>query len=46
VNYLYITVINEIGFDRFRSEIIEDYLSQDLYQLRQMYIFVLTHPFI
>ena len=28
-------LINEIGFERFRIELIEDYPSQDKYQLRQ-----------
>ncbi len=30
-----IKLINEIGFDRFRIELIEDYPCQDKYQLRQ-----------
>ncbi len=31
----YVKVINEIGFDRFRLEVIENYSCEDLYQPRQ-----------
>jgi hypothetical protein len=31
----HVKVINEIGFDRFRLEVIENYSCEDLYQPRQ-----------